>query len=400
MKKYRYRAKAQDGKKIESEYEANSKEEVVGMITSNGYYPLKIEEISSRPFAEISFNQKVSTKDLSIFCRQMYTMLDAGVTITNSLNMLANQVINKKLKAIVGEIEEDVKKGEMLSQSMAKYPNEFPKLLVSMVQSGEATGNIDAIMLRMAVHFEKENRMNNKVKAAMIYPLVLCFVTVVAVAFIMTFVMPTFVSLFEGQGAPLPTITKVVIGISKFLRAYYLYIGIFIILLVVAFNYYKKTDKGIEAISKMKIKMPLLASLNKKIITARFTRTMSTLLSSGISLIDALPIVSEIIGNRVAEEELARVRERIVRGEGLSAPINESVVFPELLSSMIKIGEESGSLDDILNKTADFYDEEVDQAITAATAMIEPALIIVMGLIIGSIVISIMLPMFDMYSLI
>ena len=400
MKKYRYRAKAQDGKKIESEYEANSKEEVVGMIISNGYYPLKIEEISSSRFAEISFNQKVSTKDLSIFCRQMYTMLDAGVTITNSLNMLANQVINKKLKAIVGEIEEDVKKGEMLSQSMAKYPNEFPKLLVSMVQSGEATGNIDAIMLRMAIHFEKENRMNNKVKAAMIYPLVLCFVTIVAVAFIMTFVMPTFVSLFEEQGAQLPTITKVVIGISKFLRAYYLYIGIFIILLVVAFNYYKKTDKGIDAISRMKIKMPLLASLNKKIITARFTRTMSTLLSSGISLIDALPIVSEIIGNRVAEEELARVRERIVRGEGLSAPINESVVFPELLSSMIKIGEESGSLDDILNKTADFYDEEVDQAITAATALIEPALIIVMGLIIGSIVISIMLPMFDMYSLI
>lgn len=400
MKKYRYRAKAQDGKKIESEYEANSKEEVVGMITSNGYYPLKIEEISSRPFAEISFNQKVSTKDLSIFCRQMYTMLDAGVTITNSLNMLANQVINKKLKTIVGEIEEDVKKGEMLSQSMAKYPNEFPKLLVSMVQSGEATGNIDAIMLRMAIHFEKENRMNSKVKAAMIYPLVLCFVTVVAVMFIMTFVMPTFVSLFEGQGAQLPAITKVVIGISKFLRAYYLYIGIFIILLVVAFNYYKKSDKGIEAISRIKIKMPLLASLNKKIITARFTRTMSTLLSSGISLIDALPIVSEIIGNSVAEEELTRVRERIVRGEGLSAPINESVVFPELLSSMIKIGEESGSLDDILNKTADFYDEEVDQAITAATALIEPALIIIMGLIIGSIVISIMLPMFDMYSLI
>ena len=387
MKKFKYRAKGHDGVKTESEYEANSKEEVVEMITS-------------KPFADISFNQKVSSKDLGLFCRQMYTMLDAGVTITNSLNMLSNQVVNKKLKTILGEIEEDVKKGEMLSQSMGKYPNEFPKLLISMVQSGETTGNIDAIMLRMSIHFEKENKINNKVKSAMIYPIVLSIITVVAVIFIMTFVMPTFVELFESQGYPLPLLTRVVIGISKFLESYIIYLIIAVVGCILLFNFYKKTENGIMGISKFKLKFPVISNLTRKIITSRFTRTMSTLLSSGISLIDAIPIVSEIIGNKVSEDELTKVRERVVRGEGLSGPISESVVFPELLSSMIRIGEESGSLDDILNKTADFYDDEVDQAITAATALIEPALIVVMGLSIGVIVLAIMLPMFDMYSLI
>jgi len=400
MKKFSYRAKKTDGGKIEGQYDANTKEEVVGMITSNGYYPLKVQEITPKPFSEISFNQRVTAKDLSLFCRQMYTMLDAGVTITSSLNMLSNQIVNKKLRTILGEIEEDVKKGEMLSESMNKYPNEFPKLLLSMVQSGEATGNIDAIMLRMSIHFEKENRINNKIKSAMIYPTVLSIVAVIAVIAIMTLVMPTFITLFEGQGVPLPLVTRIVIGISKFMKSYIIFIIIAIVAIVVSFNYYKKTKSGIMNISKFKLIFPVIASLTKKIIVSRFTRTMSTLLSSGISLIEAIPIVSEIIGNSVAEEELIKVRERVMRGEGLSGPIRESSVFPELLSSMIKIGEESGSLDDILNKTADFYDEEVDQAITAATALMEPALIVIMGLAIGTIVMAIMLPMFDMYSLI
>ena len=398
MKKFNYRAMDKDNKKREGQYEANSREEVIGMITSNGYYPLKVTEVETKPFSEVSFNQKVTSKDLSVFCRQMYTMLDAGVTITAALNMLTTQIVNKKLRSIIIEIEEDVKKGEMLSESMKKYPNEFPTLLTSMVQSGEATGNIDAIMLRMSIHFEKSNKTNNKVKSAMIYPIALGIVSIGVIILMMVKVLPVFVELFSAENMELPMITKFVMSISKFVNSYILAILFIMFISIVGFNVYRKTEKGKYALSSLYLKLPVIADLNKKIITARFTRTMSTLLSSGISLIEAIPIVSDILVNKIAQAEMLRIRERVVRGDGLSGPISESVIFPELLSSMIRIGEESGSLDDILNKTADFYEEEVDQAIETATGIMSPLMIIVLGGIVGTIVVSIMLPMFDMYQ--
>lgn len=397
MKRYKYRAMRKDGNKLEGEYEAATRNEVVDMITANGFYPLKIEEISGKSPVQFNFNKRVGTRDLAIFCRQLYTMLDAGVSITNALNMLSTQVTNQRLKIIVTEIEESVKKGDMLSEAMKRY-KEFPQLLVSMVESGEATGNIDEMMLRMSVHFEKENKTNNKVKAAMIYPIILSIVAVVAVACILTFVMPTFMEMFKQEGIKLPLITKILLEVSSFFQSYILFIILFIVLLIIAFNYYKTTESGKLRLSILRLHIPIINELNKKIIVARFTRTMSTLLSAGISLIQALPTAGAVLGNVVAEREIEKIRERVVRGEGLSAPIKECDIFPDMLSSMIKIGEESGALDEILNKTADFYDEEVDQAIASATAMIDPVLIIIMGVVIGGIVFAIMIPMFDMYS--
>lgn len=399
MKKFNYRAMKSDGNKIEGIHEANTRDEVVEMITANGYYPLKIEEIAgSKEIGSLNFNNKVTTKDLAVFCRQMFTMLNAGVSITNALEMMEAQCTSKKLKMILGEICEDVKKGKMFSECMRNYPKDFPKLLISMVQSGEATGNMDEIMLRMATHFEKENKINNKVKSAMIYPIVLAIVAVVAIMAIMIFVMPTFRQIFDSEDLVMPGITVALLALSDFMRENIVIILIVIAGLVVGINMFRKTAKGYDFFSRFKLKLPVIGDLNRKIITSRFTRTMSTLLSSGISLIEALPIVTEVLGNKVAEEEMNSIREKVVKGEGLSEPIRMATVFPEMLSSMIKIGEESGSLDDILNKTADFYDEEVDQAITTATSLIEPALIIVMGGAIGVLVIAIMLPMFDMYQ--
>ena len=398
MKKFKYRAMKPDGGKVEQEYEANSRDEVVAMITANGYYPLKIEEVSNKTSINFSFSDKVGSKDLAVFCRQMYTMLDAGVSITNALNMMTAQTTNKKLQGILQEVEEDVKKGAMLSEAMDKHKNIFPQLLISMIQSGEVTGNIDEMMYRMSVHFEKKTKTNNKVKSAMIYPIVLGIVAVVAVAFILTFVMPTFTEMFESSGTEIPAMTKGLIGISNFFKSNIIFIILGIIAIIIGLKAYGKTDGGKRNFSILKLKLPILADLNKKIITARFTRTMSTLLSAGISLVQALPIVAAVMGNTIATEEISKVRERVVRGEGLSEPMSGSDIFPEMLSSMIKIGEESCSLDDILNKTADFYDEEVDQAIQAATALLEPAIIILMGLAIGFIVMAIMIPMFDMYG--
>lgn len=398
MNTYSYRAMKDDGKKLEGMYEANSRDEVVEMITANGFYPLKVEEVTKGKKTEIRLNNRVTTKDLAIFCRQLYTMLDAGVSITNSLNMLAMQLPSPRLRTILSEIEESVKKGEMLSVAMKRY-KEFPQLLISMVESGESTGNIDTMMLRMASHFEKETKTNNKVKSAMIYPICLAVVAVAAVMFILTFVMPTFAELFEENGADLPFITSAMIGASDFLKSYWFIIVAIIAIIVVAIKAYAETEDGKVRFSALALKFPIVANLNKKVIVARFTRTLATLLSAGISLVQALPIVSAVLGNRIAQQDLDRIRERVVRGDGLSAPIAESDIFPDMLASMVRIGEESGALDDILNKTADFYEEEVDQAITQTTELMQPIVIVIMGIVVGIMVMGIMLPMFDMYTI-
>lgn len=398
MAKFKYRAMSGNGKKIEGNHVANSRDEVIQMITSNGYYPLMIEEVVESTNIELGFGEKVTTKDIAIFCRQLYTMIDAGVSINRSLNIMANQLTNKKLRKVTSQIEEDVKKGEMLSAAIKKHNDVFPQLLISMVESGEISGNLDTMMLRMSTHFEKENKLNNKIKAAMIYPIVLGIVAICAVMFIMTFVMPTFIEMFESEGVVLPLSTQILINLSSILQENILFIIIIFICLFVVFKFYSRTEHGIYTISKLKLHLPIIGELNKKIIVSRFTRTLSTLIASGVSLVHSLPVVAGVLGNKIAEDAINKVREEVTKGEWLSEPIKEAGIFPEMLSSMINIGEETGQLDEILNKTADFYDDEVEQAIQTTTALIEPLLIVVMGIVIGFIVISIMLPMFDMYT--
>lgn len=398
MKKFKYKAMKNDGTKTTGEYEANSRDDVMEMITSNGYYPLKVEEVIES--ATININRKIKVKEISIFCRQMYTMLDAGVPLINALNLMSTQVTNKHLVEIVKELEEDVRKGEMLSNSMRKFPEAFPTLLTSMVESGEASGNLDEMFLRMSTHFEKENKINNKVKAAMIYPIILALVGVAALIVVMVFVMPTFVSLFESSGSELPAATRLLIGISSFMSNHYLMVIGILIAIIAGIIVYSKTESGIYFFAKLKITFPLIKDLNRKMIVSRFTRTLSTLLASGVSLVESLPIVSAVLNNVIAEDEVLKIRERVVKGEGLSTPIEDCELFPPMLSSMVRIGEESGALDDMLNKTADFYDEEVEQAIQTLTSMLEPIMIIIMGLVIGFMVIALMLPLYGSYDLV
>lgn len=398
MKKFKYRAMKNDGTKTSGEYEANSREDVMEMITSNGYYPLKVEEVIES--ATINIKRKIKVKEISIFCRQMYTMLDAGVPLINALNLMSTQVTNKHLVEIVKVLEEDVRKGEMLSNSMRKFPEAFPTLLTSMVESGEASGNLDEMFLRMSTHFEKENKINNKVKAAMIYPIILACVGVAALAVVMIFVMPTFVSLFDSSGAELPAATRFLIGLSNFMANHFIIVLGILIAIIVGIIIFSKTESGIYFFAKLKISFPLIKDLNRKMIVSRFTRTLSTLLASGVSLVESLPIVSAVLNNVIAEDEVLRIRERVVKGEGLSTPIEECELFPPMLSSMVRIGEESGSLDDMLNKTADFYDEEVEQAIQTLTSMLEPIMIIIMGVVIGFMVIALMLPLYGSYDIV
>lgn len=398
MSRFKYRVMNSDGEKIEGNYEADSRDDVIDFISSNGYYPLMVQEIVESKDIKINFNRKVKLKDLSVFCRQFYTMLNAGVPILTCLEILSSQIENEKLRQATKQVSEEVERGGVLSDSMRKHKEVFPNLFVSLVASGEASGNLDEIMFRMATHYQKENKINNKVKSALIYPIILSLVAMVAIVFILTFVMPTFSQIFDESGTSLPLITRLLLGFSSGIAKNWILITIFIALVLFGFRVFFKTDEGVLTASKLKLKLPVLKKLNSMIIVSRFTRTLSTLIASGLPLIEALEIVAGVAGNIIVENALHKIRDKVIRGQGLYSSMKESEIFPEMLYSMVKIGEETGSLDDILNKTADFYDEELEATIQTSVAMIEPILIVIMGIIIGIMVISIMMPMFDSYS--
>lgn len=398
MAKFKYRVMNSDGEKINGTHEANSREEVIDFISGNGYYPLLVEEVKESKNIELSFNEKVRIKDLAIFCRQFYTMLDAGVPILTCLKILSDQIQNKKLREAIIKVHEDVETGEVLSDAMRKHKDVFPDLLISLTASGEASGSLDSVMLRMATNYEKENKINNKVKSAMIYPIVLGCVAIIAVVFILVYVMPTFMDIFEGNGTQLPWSTRFLLGLSSSIQNNWIIILFFIIVAGLSLKIFLKTEQGILIVSRLKLKLPVLKKLNEMMIVSRFTRTLSILMASGLPLIKALEIVSEVVGNRIVESAMIQIKDNVMRGESLYSSMKESDMFPSMLYSMIKVGEETGSLDDILNKTADFYDEELESTIQASVALLEPILIVVMGLVIGFIVISIMLPMFDSYG--
>lgn len=396
MPNFKYKVMNQNGERLEGVYTANSEEDVMSMIRTNNYYPLKIEEIVESTKIEFDFLSKVKTKDIAIFCRQFYTMLNAGATISRCLNVLGQQSPNKMLRKSIIGIDESIKKGLTLSIAMKKEEGIFPDLLVNMVQTGEVSGNLDLILQRMSNHYEKENKLNNKIKSAMTYPIVLAFLCIVIVTVILVFVMPTFVGMFQSSGVELPVPTKILLNMSNTIRTKWPIILLVILGIVFGMKYYFKTENGEFLLSKIKLKIPIVKNMNEKIIVTRFTRTLATVLSSGVTLIEGLQIVSKIVGNKVVEHKLLSVKDQLIKGVGLSEPLKETGVFPPMLYSMVKIGEESGALDDILDKTADFYDEELDTAVQQFTTILEPIMIAVMGVIIGFIVMSIALPIFNM----
>lgn len=394
---FKYKVMNHQGQKIEGAFKANSKNEVLAMIEDNNYYPIEIKETLEREHQDLfeSF-AKVKTKDLYIFCRQFHTMINAGANISNALNVLKKETENKKLKKSLNEIYDDVQKGISLSEALGKHKDVFPELLINMINTGEVSGNLDIIMSRMASHFEKENKINNQLKSAMVYPTVLAGLSVVVVIFLLTFIMPTFAGMFEGSGVPLPGPTKVVMGLSKFIQTkWYILIAV-IGGAIYGMKYYAKTPVGRLSLDRLKLKLPIIKDTIEKVIVSRFTRTLSTVLASGVSLVQSLEVVQKVVGNKVAEKSLEVIKEKVLKGVSLAEALGQESIFPAMLHSMIKIGEESGSLDDILDKTANFYDEELEASLKRMTTMIEPLMIIVMGVVIGFIVIAMMLPIFDM----
>jgi type IV pilus assembly protein PilC len=401
MPTFSYRAIGTAGEPLNGVLVAKDRIEVLSMLRAKDYRPIAITEKSERKDVELfaSLN-RIRVKDIAIFCRQFYTMLNSGISIIQCLDILAQQFDNKKLRVIIGDVYELVQKGASLSDAMRQYRLVFPELLINMVEAGEASGNLDTILGRMADHYEKDTKLRRKITGAMVYPIILSVVTVIVVIVLLTFVMPTFINMFIEGGVELPLPTRILLGVSDFLRNYWYLAIAFVIFLAIFLRRLGRTDSGMMFFDQLKLKMPIFRHVSIKVATARFTRTLSTLLISGIPLLNGMEITSRVVGNRVIEKTIMDVREDVRKGYDLAGPIKRSGKFPPMVDSMIRIGEESGTLDDVLRRTADFYDDEVEMAIQKLTTMLEPLLIVFMAIIVGFIVIAIMLPMFNMYSLI
>ncbi len=400
MSIYVYEGKDYSGKKVKGELDLDSKSQAVSELRKQGIFPIKVEikEASSK---EISFSigqKKVKNRELIIFCRQFAATLDAGISIIESLDILRLQAENKILKEALDDIYNEVQKGITLSNAMKAHPRAFPQMLVNMVAAGEFSGALSDILHRMTEHFEKEDRIQSKIKSATIYPKILSFVTFVVVTVLIVFVLPNFGRMFADMGAELPLMTQVLMNIGEYAAKYwYIPVGI----ISVGFIFYrrlKSTPEGRIAYDKWRLSLPIFGTLINKTATSRFSRTLGAMLKSGIPIIEAMEQVIQVIGNYYIQDQLKTTMDHIKRGEGISKPIAAINIFPPMLVSMIRIGEETGTIDELLMKTSEFYDDEVERASTNMVQALNPLILLVMVIFILPILIAIALPMFDMYS--
>lgn len=398
MPMYHFKAMTAQGAVKEGSESADSYAELLSRLRQRHYFPLDITEVvTGKDLNTLHiFGGKVGAKKLAVFCRQFAVMLGAGVTIVGCLDILRQQTQHKRLRDASAELYEDVQKGLMLSESLRKRGDIFPSLMIQMVEAGETSGSLDLVMSRVAMHYEKENKINARVKSAMVYPAVLAVVCVCVVIFLLTSVMPTFIGMFEGSGIDLPGPTKALLAISDALRSkWYIFIA-FVALLIYIFRRFAGSEGGRMALDRLKLRIPVVKGLVQKTASARFARTMSTMLASGIPLLKAMEDTAGAVGNAAVAKGLMDARESVRKGAPLSVPIRKMGSFPPMVPSMIEIGEESGTLEEVLEKTAGIYDEEVDIEVARMLSLMEPLMIVFMALIVGFIVIAMMLPMFGM----
>jgi type IV pilus assembly protein PilC len=404
MPLYNYQAKDFSGQIINGVLEAENIQGFYQAIKERQLFCLEVSQ--KRQPVNMTFltslgrttSNKLSLKDLAIFCRQFYVLLMAGVTVIKALDVIYQQTESKKCKAVVLKVYETVQKGDLLSEAMRKQGEAFPTILINMVESGEASGKLDMVLQKMAEHFDKERKLRSKLISAMIYPIILSIVTVLVVMILFAFVLPTFIGLFESSGVSLPLPTRILIGMSNFFSNFWYLILLGLAALVYAWKKYIKTEQGRLSWDGAKLKIPMFKNVAIKVISARFTRTLSILLSSGIPLLNCIDITSKVLGNKVVTDGLLGAKEDMSKGSSLSQAIRRVGVFPAMIYSMINIGEESGSLEEILDKTSVYYDEEADVAIQRMLAIFEPLLIVLMAVIVGFIVVSIAMAMFKVYS--
>jgi len=405
MPEFLYKAKGPDGKIVEGTMEASEQKVVADNLRDKRMIILEIAEKKSNSIMEAlnninPFKGKVKGKDLVVFSRQLSTLVSAGVPIVQGLTILTEQIENPYFRDVVNAVREDIESGSPIAEAMQKHPGAFSDLFINMIKAGELGGILDVILERMADYLESADELKGKVKGAMVYPVVVSSVAASVTLFLLIVIIPTFSQIFMDFGQELPLPTQVMISVSQLLRKYILFLILGVVGVIIGIRQYYKTEQGNRQIDELLLKLPVFGILLKKVAIAKFTRTFSTLVKSGVPILEALETVAHTSGNKVIEATVMDARESIREGERIADPLMKSGVFPPMVMQMISIGEETGNLDIMLSKIADFYDAEVDQAVEGLTAMIEPLVIVGMGIIIGAIVIAMFMPIFQMSTLV
>lgn len=403
MPTFAYKARMLTGSVTEGIIEAANQRAAIDQLRGQKMTPIEVNE-AGKSLVDIlnginPFKPNVKPKELVLFSRQLSTLVSAGVPLVQGLSILEEQVESALFKSIVHSIREDIEAGQSITEALRKHPKAFSELYVSMIKAGEVGGILDVILERLSAYLEAAETLKGKVKGAMMYPIVVSSIAGAVTLFLIIGVIPTFTGIFQGFGAELPFITQMMINLSDFLRNYIVLIILAPIAIFIAFKQFRKTEKGMIMTDNLSLKLPVFGILLKKVAVAKFTRTLGTLIKSGVPILQALETVAKTAGNKVIEIAVMSSREAVKEGERIATPLRKSAVFPPMVVQMVAIGEETGNLDAMLNKIADFYDQEVDTAVKALTSMIEPIIIVVMGLVIGFIVIAMFMPMFELGQL-
>lgn len=399
MTVYKYTGRTKIGGTKKGTIDAMNKNTAIAKLREQGINPREVTESNSILHMDLNITGPIKNQDFVIYCRQFATLIRAGVTIVEATNILKRQSTSKPLKKALEQVEEDIRSGIAFSQAVAKHPKVFPDLFVNMMRSGEATGNIDETLDRLANTFEKQYNIKKKVQSTMTYPAVLMVITIIVVFFLLIFIVPTFVSTFDEMGAELPLITIITVAFSEWLQKFWWIVIAVVVFTIVGFNMlYKNNKKFNYMFHYVVMKMPVFGPLLQKNALARLMRTLSSLFSSAVPILQALTISEKVSGNPVLGKVVLEARASLEKGNTLSEPLEKSWIFPPIVTSMTKIGESTGSLDYMLEKVADFYEAEVDRAVDTLKSLIEPMMILILALVVGLIVAAIMLPMFSLYE--
>ena len=402
MAAYAYSAINAEGLELKGEVHAPDLEAAREQLRIRGLLPEQLDELPASGEEGVrTVFKKIKPKTLQIFSRQFATMIEAGLNVVSSLVILEDQTDDPYFASVIKEIRADVEGGLLLSQALNRHPKIFNRLYVAMIEAGEAAGILDQVLDRVAYQIEKETQIKRRVKGAMMYPMMVMIFAFLVLTGLLMFLVPVFVKIFEELGGDLPTLTQYVVGASNQLRHHWYIIFPLLGLLIWGLRRAKRTDPGRQVWDRMKLKVPMkIGDVVLKVTMARFSRTLSTLVAAGVDIIKALEITGQTAGNWVVEEALAGVRQKVHQGIPIAQPLIENPVFPPMVSQMVKIGEETGELEKMLSKIADFYEDEVDTAIASLTAIIEPLMMIGVGAMVGVIIISMYLPMFKLLSLV
>jgi type IV pilus assembly protein PilC len=400
---YDYAVRDRTGQLVKGRLKADSPAMVASKLTSMGYAPVSIKEANAGMKKDITipgFGNKVGLKDLAVMSRQFATMINSGLSLLRALTILEEQTECKPLAKVLAQVRSEVEGGKALSVAMSVHPKVFPPLMVNMCRAGEVGGFLDQSLLQIAANYEAEVKLRGKVKSAMTYPVVVAVMAVLGVGAMLLFIVPTFATMFDSLGGTLPAPTRALVFMSNVLKGSILYVVVGMVLLGVLWRRFKRHPKVRDVVDPLKLKMPVFGGLFQKIALSRFTRNLGTMIHAGVPILQALDIVADTSGNVVVGRAVRDVQESVRQGESLARPLNNHAVFPPMVVQMLAVGEDTGALDEMLHKISEFYDQEVEATTEALTSLIEPIMIAVMGVVIGSMIIALYMPIFKVFDLI